>query len=297
MSCCVFSRAISGRTRFLIGVLVLALAVGITASQSVSPTRVKGDSKVDTRVYELRTYYAAPGKMEALHARFRDYTLKFFEKHGLKVEGFWKPLDEKAQSEKLVYLLSFPVRRRPTRHGKSSAKTPTGSKPGRIGKGRQAVNQAARIGLPSLDRLFSREITEICLSQGREAISAFARDFVLFFMSLPNDPFERMAVLLQMESKAQARQTLERVRRLTAAEAEKSGGCLLGLVVRDESAGMGGRFVLTLAKRGGTPLPWTRLQPGSPVLLSLKEERMTPAERRRLRARRRPTARRDERSS
>jgi hypothetical protein len=86
----------------------LVLCVGITASQSVSPTRVKGDDKVDTRVYELRTYYAAPGKMEALHARFRDHTLKLFEKHGLKVEGFWKPLDEKAQSEKLIYLLSFP---------------------------------------------------------------------------------------------------------------------------------------------------------------------------------------------
>jgi ATP-dependent RNA/DNA helicase IGHMBP2 len=89
-------------------------------------------------------------------------------------------------------------------------------------------------------------------------------------MSLPNDPFERMAALLQMESQAQARQTLERVRRLTAAEAEKSGDCLLSLVVRDESAGLGGRFILTLAKRGGAPLPWTRLQPGSPVLLSLQ---------------------------
>ncbi len=79
-----------------------------------------------------------------------------------------------------------------------------------------------------------------------------------------------MAALLQMESKAQARQTLERVRRLSAAEAEKSGDCLLGLVVRDESAGLGGRFILTLAKRGGASLPWTRLQPGSPVLLSLQ---------------------------
>ncbi len=108
MSCCAFSQVIGGRMRFLVGLLVLAVAVGIAASQIVSPTRVKGDKKVDQRVYELRTYYAAPGKMEALHARFRDHTLKVFEKHGLKVEGFWKPLDEKAQSEKLVYLLSFP---------------------------------------------------------------------------------------------------------------------------------------------------------------------------------------------
>jgi hypothetical protein len=108
MSCCVFSQAFSGRTRFLVGVLVLALGAGITAIAVRAANADKGDKKVDTRVYELRTYYAAPGKMEALHARFRDHTLKFFEKHGLKVEGFWKPLDEKAQTEKLVYLLSFP---------------------------------------------------------------------------------------------------------------------------------------------------------------------------------------------
>jgi hypothetical protein len=108
MSCCVFSQAFSGRTRFLVGVLVLALGAGITAIAVRAANADKGEKKVDTRVYELRTYYAAPGKMEALHARFRDHTLKFFEKHGLKVEGFWKPLDEKAQAEKLVYLLSFP---------------------------------------------------------------------------------------------------------------------------------------------------------------------------------------------
>lgn len=28
----------------------------------------------ETRVFELRTYYAAPGKLDALHARFRDHT-------------------------------------------------------------------------------------------------------------------------------------------------------------------------------------------------------------------------------
>jgi hypothetical protein len=33
---------------------------------------------VDGRVFELRTYYAAPGKMDALHARFRDHTCKLF---------------------------------------------------------------------------------------------------------------------------------------------------------------------------------------------------------------------------
>ena len=63
---------------------------------------------MDPRVFELRTYYAAPGKMEALHARFRDHTLKLFEKHHMTVIGFWKPTDEQQAKRQLVYLLAFP---------------------------------------------------------------------------------------------------------------------------------------------------------------------------------------------
>ena len=89
----------------LVALMVLGLAAAGVAGFAVAN---KNEGKAEGRVFELRTYYAAPGKMEALHARFRDHTLKFFEKHGMTVEGFWKPLDEKAQAEKLVYLLSFP---------------------------------------------------------------------------------------------------------------------------------------------------------------------------------------------
>ena len=94
-----------------------------------------------------------------------------------------------------------------------------------------------------------------------------------------HEHFRRLAALLQLESEAEARQTLERVRRLSAAEAERGGDCLLDLVVRDETAGLGGRFVLTLGKRGGTRLPWTRLQPGAPVLLSLQGTARDPGRR------------------
>src|SRR4051812_34139193 len=56
--------------------------------------------------YELRTYIAAPGQLENLQQRFRDYTLGLFEKHKINVVGFWLP-DEPA-NDKLIYLLSFP---------------------------------------------------------------------------------------------------------------------------------------------------------------------------------------------
>jgi hypothetical protein len=62
----------------------------------------------DARVFELRTYHANPGKMAALHARFRDHTCKLFEKHGMTVIGFWSPLDKEKAEETLVYILAYP---------------------------------------------------------------------------------------------------------------------------------------------------------------------------------------------
>ncbi len=56
--------------------------------------------------FELRTYIAAPGKLEDLQQRFRDYTLGIFEKHKMSVVGFWLP--DEPDNDKLVYLLSFP---------------------------------------------------------------------------------------------------------------------------------------------------------------------------------------------
>ena len=62
----------------------------------------------DTRVFEMRTYYAAPGKLDALHARFRDHTTRLFEKHGMTNVGYWTPI-ENADS-KLIYVLAYPDR-------------------------------------------------------------------------------------------------------------------------------------------------------------------------------------------
>jgi len=62
----------------------------------------------EARVYEMRTYYAAPGKVDALHKRFREHTLKLFEKHGITNVGYWVPLDNK--DNKLLFVLSYPNR-------------------------------------------------------------------------------------------------------------------------------------------------------------------------------------------
>src|SRR5262249_26927621 len=67
----------------------------------------------DTRLYELRIYTAAPGKLDALNARFRDHTIKLFEKHGMTNVGYWVPIDNK--DNKLVYMLAFPSQEARTR--------------------------------------------------------------------------------------------------------------------------------------------------------------------------------------
>jgi hypothetical protein len=59
-------------------------------------------------IYELRTYWAAPGKSEALHQRFRTLTRGLFERHQIKVVGFWTPSPVTEESGDLVYLVAFP---------------------------------------------------------------------------------------------------------------------------------------------------------------------------------------------
>jgi hypothetical protein len=62
----------------------------------------------ETRFFELRTYYANPGKLDDLLARFRSHTTALFEKHGMVNLGYWVPLTN--TDNKLLYLLGFPSR-------------------------------------------------------------------------------------------------------------------------------------------------------------------------------------------
>lgn len=56
-------------------------------------------------VYELRIYEVLPGKLPALHRRFKEATLPIFERHGIRVVGFWEPVI--GTSNQLIYLLAF----------------------------------------------------------------------------------------------------------------------------------------------------------------------------------------------
>lgn len=96
--------------------------------------------------------------------------------------------------------------------------------------------------------------------------------------SHPEDHFQRLQRLLDLEAEAEKLEMLRAMQRASPAAAEASGSSLIELVLIEQDAGMGGRVLLTLGKRGqgptgqNTPLPWTRLRTGSPVILSEVEK-------------------------
>jgi hypothetical protein len=59
------------------------------------------------RVFELRTYTTVEGRLDALNARFRNHTVKLFEKHGMTNIGYFVPMDK---PNTLVYLLAHSSR-------------------------------------------------------------------------------------------------------------------------------------------------------------------------------------------
>jgi hypothetical protein len=62
------------------------------------------------QVFELRTYTAAEGKLDDLLARFRDHTLRIFEKHGMTNVVYWTPQDEPLSGNTLIYVLAHASR-------------------------------------------------------------------------------------------------------------------------------------------------------------------------------------------
>jgi hypothetical protein len=88
--------------------LTLGLAIMTTPATAADKEATKKEASKDERVFEMRVYYAPPGKMKDLQARFRDHTTKLFEKHGMTIVGFWNPTDPKEADVKLIYILAYP---------------------------------------------------------------------------------------------------------------------------------------------------------------------------------------------
>jgi hypothetical protein len=62
------------------------------------------------RLFEMRIYTAAEGKLDALNARFREHTNRLFVKHGMALIGYWTPVEGPEAKNTLVYMLAYPSR-------------------------------------------------------------------------------------------------------------------------------------------------------------------------------------------
>lgn len=95
-------------TRTMIAFIVCAaFAGGVAAHSMFGAATVHAAAN---RVFEVRTYTTPPGKLEALKARFRDHTIRIFDKHGMKSIGYWVPQDAPLKDNTLIYILAHESR-------------------------------------------------------------------------------------------------------------------------------------------------------------------------------------------
>lgn len=56
-------------------------------------------------IFEYRIYEVVPGRMQDLHHRFKNHTLKFFTKHGIKPIAFFT--EPSCADDQLSYIVAF----------------------------------------------------------------------------------------------------------------------------------------------------------------------------------------------
>jgi hypothetical protein len=85
--------------------LTAAVFVAGFSAGTLFESRGVVNAQTDKRVFELRTYTAPEGKLGELEKRFRDHTIRIFNKHGMKSVGYWVPQDAPDSQNTLIYIL------------------------------------------------------------------------------------------------------------------------------------------------------------------------------------------------
>jgi hypothetical protein len=85
------------------------LLVGFAAGRGWNPEGV-ALAQTGGRVFELRTYTANEGKLDALQKRFREHTTRLFSKHGMTNIGYWTPQEGPLSQNTLIYILAHSSR-------------------------------------------------------------------------------------------------------------------------------------------------------------------------------------------
>lgn len=86
-------------------IALTAVAVGFWFGKTTTAHAAENN-----KVFEIRTYTTEEGKLDTLHTRFRDNTMRIFKKHGMNSVAYFSPTDEPLSKNTLIYILSFPSR-------------------------------------------------------------------------------------------------------------------------------------------------------------------------------------------
>jgi hypothetical protein len=98
---------LSNKSFVLAGATVIFLA-GLSAGSLMQSGIAR--AQASKHVYELRTYTAPEGKLGELNSRFRDHTIRIFNKHGMKSVLYMTPQDAPDAANTLIYVLEHPSR-------------------------------------------------------------------------------------------------------------------------------------------------------------------------------------------
>ena len=90
--------------RYLAFVGITVFVAGFSAGIFWQPDQVQAQGN---KVFELRTYTTADDKLPNLNARFRDHTMRIFDRHNMENIGYWVPQDT---PNTLVYIIAHDSR-------------------------------------------------------------------------------------------------------------------------------------------------------------------------------------------
>jgi len=88
------------RNKIIVAVVLILSGFAVGRASQPAPAHI----------YELRTYTTNEGKLDNLLARFRDHTVKIFERHHMKSVGYWVPTEGEKAGNTLIYVLEHPSR-------------------------------------------------------------------------------------------------------------------------------------------------------------------------------------------
>ena len=91
--------------RFGVTLGLTIFVLGLTFGSNIQLADV-AEAQSSNRVFELRTYTTFPGRLDALHARFAQHTIRLFERHGMTNIGYFSPQDLPLAENTLIYILA-----------------------------------------------------------------------------------------------------------------------------------------------------------------------------------------------